>query len=164
MTESEPDSTDSDSEDAFDPPSDEEEEELDPEEEEEEEVDSDFLDEEDVQVKKSQAKRKSTGGGGTTSKKTKSNGTSRTKKGDHEPVEGYEDEDDEDHEIELEEGQEIAGRIYPAPKTGLGGSPVRCKRLRLTYSTARADLTEHIELLKELANTRKKRPRVVQIT
>jgi hypothetical protein len=45
----------------------------------------------------------------------KSNGSA--KRGKHVPVDGYEDEDD-DEEIELEEGQELAGRIYPAPKTG----------------------------------------------
>ena len=56
---------------------------------------------------------------------SKSNGKRKAnvsaKKGKHAPVDGYEDEENED-EVELEEDQELAGRIYPAPKTGQGGS------------------------------------------
>ncbi|EIW69854.1 hypothetical protein TREMEDRAFT_29389 [Tremella mesenterica DSM 1558] len=33
-------------------------------------------------------------------------------------IEGYEDEDDDEYDVDLEEGQEIAGRIYSAPTTG----------------------------------------------
>ncbi|KAK8850416.1 hypothetical protein IAR55_004334 [Kwoniella newhampshirensis] len=123
LTESEPPSStdDSDSEDAFDPSSDEGFEEYDEEvvQADGSDVDSDFLDEEENEKKGK--KRKSVGGGGGGTKKVKEeNGPGKVKrdsgKGGH-GIEGYENEDD-DSEIELEDGQEIAGRIYPAPKTG----------------------------------------------
>ncbi|WVR08496.1 hypothetical protein IAU60_005551 [Kwoniella sp. DSM 27419] len=115
-----PSSSDDNSEDAFDPDSDEEEDEPiegDEEEDDEGSVDSDFLDEDEGAKKK----RKPTGGKvgqrPGPSKKVKSDGTSKGKSGSV-YIEGYEDEDEDDGDVELEEGQELAGRIYPAPKTG----------------------------------------------
>ena len=74
-------------------------------------VDSDFLDEEDVVPKRkkgAKAVKPTTYG-------VKGKGKSKVQ------VDGFEDEDDgEEMDIELEDGQEIAGRIYPAPKTGQG--------------------------------------------
>lgn len=89
----------------------------------ESEVDSDDLDEEDVKPRKGGSKRKSTGASGGSAKKKVKTGSGHgavRPNGKHEGIEGYEDEDADDDEIELEEGQEIAGRIYPAPKTGQG--------------------------------------------
>ena len=106
-------SSDDDSEDAFDPPSSGSDEELVEEDEEESEVDSDFLDEEEDETKKRKAAR----GSQKPVKKVKSSNG----KGKQE-VEA-DDDDDEDaaaSEVELEEGQVIAGRIYPAPTTGQG--------------------------------------------
>ncbi|WWC92166.1 uncharacterized protein L201_007120 [Kwoniella dendrophila CBS 6074] len=87
-------------------------------------VDSDFIDE----GKTKKNKRKSTSGGRGGERKgnakkiktTHSSGSNNgISKNSHIRIEGYEDEDEnDDEEIELEEGQEIAGRIYPAPKTG----------------------------------------------
>jgi len=130
-TESQSSSSDTASQDAFDPPSSEEDEAVVEDEDQESELDSDFLDEEDDEYGGGKAKKRKSngGGGGGSAKKVKptvpvtngkgmksSNGRSTVK------VEGYEDEDeDEDEDVELEEGQEIAGRIYPAPKTGQGG-------------------------------------------
>ena len=91
----------------------------------ESEMDSDALDEEDDEYGASGSKgkkRKSNGGGGALGKKVKSTPSGGGTKGNVR-VEGYEDEDEDGgEEVELEEGQEIAGRIYPAPKTGQGGS------------------------------------------
>nr|KIR45255.1 hypothetical protein I312_05588 [Cryptococcus bacillisporus CA1280] len=42
----------------------------------------------------------------------------KNKAGDHDYIEGYDDEEDNMTDTDLEDGQEIAGRIYPAPKTG----------------------------------------------
>ncbi|KAL0253590.1 hypothetical protein I308_100964 [Cryptococcus tetragattii IND107] len=42
----------------------------------------------------------------------------KNKVGDHDYIEGYDDEEDNMTDTDLEDGQEIAGRIYPAPKTG----------------------------------------------
>lgn len=90
-----------------------------------EELDSDHLDSEDEDYGsegKKAKKRKSKGASGSGTKKAKlsnGNGTSSSKGKNKVTVEGYDDEEFEDLEIELEEGQEIAGRIYPAPKTGL---------------------------------------------
>jgi hypothetical protein len=132
----------SDSADAFDPDSDVQDEVIEDaelEDSEDEEVDSDFLDENSDAGRKGK-KRKSMGGGsGATSKrvrgedadgesKVKSKGDKSVKKeiGGH-GIEGYEDEGDDFSDVELEEGQEIAGRIYPAPTTGKGKSArVRC--------------------------------------
>lgn len=44
----------------------------------------------------------------------------KNKVGDHDYIEGYDDEEDNMTDTDLEDGQEIAGRIYPAPKTGQG--------------------------------------------
>ncbi|KAK6906757.1 hypothetical protein I203_100744 [Kwoniella mangroviensis CBS 8507] len=118
-------SDDGGSEDDFDPSSSSEPEELIEEESDEDgSIDSEFLDE-DQPKKKTGNKRKSVSGGGKgggVAKKVKlSNGTGTgVGKGKSDvKIEGYDDEDEyDDEEIELEEGQEIAGRIYPAPKTG----------------------------------------------
>lgn len=52
----------------------------------------------------------------------------KNKVGDHEYIEGYDDEEDNMTDTDLEDGQEIAGRIYPAPKTGQG-ERVRTRRM-----------------------------------
>ncbi|WVQ95521.1 hypothetical protein IAU59_002618 [Kwoniella sp. CBS 9459] len=125
MTESEPDwgssSDDGGSEDDFDPSSDDNDDEaID---DDDESIDSDYLDDQDGHRKR---KAKSLGGGrGGSAKKAKTNHGSGTNKnapkkknGTQVYIEGYEDEDDDEDDTDLEEGQEIAGRIYPAPKTG----------------------------------------------
>ena len=116
MTETEsPSSSDAGSEDNFDPPSSDEDELVeDVEEAIESDLNSDFLDEEDSDGVTKVKKRHSMGGGAGGSAKKRIEGKVQ--------VDGYEDEDDQDEEVELEEGQEIAGRIYPAPKTGHGES------------------------------------------
>jgi len=108
-------SSDNDSEDAFDPDSSASEEEL-AEDEAESEVDSDFLDEPEDEQKK----RKSTGG---TSIRPAKKASSSTRKGQQAVKIDDDDDEDEDAElsdVELEEGQVIAGRIYPAPTNGQG--------------------------------------------
>ncbi len=122
-----PSSSDAGSEDEFDPPSSDEddpveEEELD--EKDDSELDSDFLDEEDDEYAGKGRTRKSNGGGGVGGSGKKVKTTPSTGRGGSKGkvrVEGFEDEDEMDEEVELEEGQEIAGRIYPAPKSGQGG-------------------------------------------
>lgn len=52
----------------------------------------------------------------------------KNKVGDHEYIEGYDNEEDNMTDTDLEDGQEIAGRIYPAPKTGQG-ERVRTRRM-----------------------------------
>lgn len=98
-------SSDDNSGDAFDPESSASEEEL-LEEDEESEVDSDFLDEDEAD----KSKRKAKGGSrGRINKKARPSAISA-------------DDEEEEHEadVELAEGQVIAGRIYPAPTTGQG--------------------------------------------
>ena len=115
MTESSSSSEESASEDDFDP-SEGEEEEEEVEEAEESEVDSEDLDgEQDVKVKK--VKRKSTGGRQSVPKKV-----AKKEAGSHAHIDGYDDEDDalSEDDSELEDGQEVSMRIYPAPKTGQG--------------------------------------------
>ncbi|WVW80960.1 hypothetical protein I302_102951 [Kwoniella bestiolae CBS 10118] len=107
------------SEDDFDPSSSSEPDEPIEESDEEGSVDSEFLDEEEPRRKSHKRKSLSGGRGGNGSaKKVKlSSGMARSKS--NVKIEGYDDEDEQDdEEVELEEGQEIAGRIYPAPKTG----------------------------------------------
>jgi hypothetical protein len=170
-SESESDSDSENSEDAFDPSSQEDEEEEEVEEPTESEIDSDNLDEDDARGKASKNKRKSVGktstsGRGVPAKKAKTEtvgSTKLAKNNGHAPIEGYEDEEDDDDEIELEEGQEIAGRIYPAPKTGQGGSGTLSPQGRrevgslLTYSSTRSDIAKHPQLPEEPANTRAQR-------
>ncbi|GFZ48206.1 hypothetical protein JCM24511_05954 [Saitozyma sp. JCM 24511] len=132
MTETEPSSDDSSdsggSEDDF-APSDEDGQE------EEEELDSDNLDDNDnghddddddddddfgATGSKRKAKRKSVGSGGGAAKKkvkVKPRDSMNGVRGRGKVVRLGSEEDDED-EVELEEGQEIKGRIYPAPKKG----------------------------------------------
>jgi len=99
-------------------------------------------------------KRTSPGGGGRWGKKVKTTPVTEKSKsgrsgngsgGGKVRVEGYEDEDEDDgEEPELEEGQEIAGRIYPAPKTGLGEYYLLLgsfEELLTWRSPARPDLT-----------------------
>ncbi|OCF45705.1 hypothetical protein I317_00608 [Kwoniella heveanensis CBS 569] len=125
MTESESNagssSDDGGSEDNFDPSSDDEDEGIEDEDDDDESVDSDYLDDEDG-PKKRKAMIK---GGGPTGKAKKakiSHKASSTgkaaKNGSQVYIEGYEDEDEDEDDTDLEEGQEIAGRIYPAPRTG----------------------------------------------
>ncbi|WVQ85875.1 hypothetical protein IAT38_008043 [Cryptococcus sp. DSM 104549] len=127
MTESEVDSSEDNagSEDDFGPSEGEDVEEAE-EESDEESVDSDFLDEEDDKGKGKKRKTvgKSSGAKAGSAKKAKSStkGSKPAKAaangGTHEGIEGYEHEDEDDDDTDLEEGQELAGRIYPAPKTG----------------------------------------------
>lgn len=124
-TDSDPDS-DAVSEDDFAPSSagdvgmDDEDDEV--EEEDEEMDDSDDSDDLDGAGRGSKRRRniKSTPKKGSAKKVKVSNGSGKKSQ----RVEGFEDDDEEDLEVELEEGQEIAGRIYPAPKTGLGELPL----------------------------------------
>lgn len=88
------------------------------EDEEDEEVGDDSGDSDDFDTPKSK-KRKVASGKSNGAKGRTVNGSA--KKGKQVRVDGYEDEDELD-EVELEEGQELAGRIYPAPKTGQGES------------------------------------------
>ena len=109
-------SDDDDSEDAFNPDSSASEEEI-VEEEEESDIDSDFLDE-DEEESASRKKRKSgaKGAGGSAKKARGSIG------GGKKAVQ-VDDDLDEDpilSDVELEDGQTVAGRIYPAPTTGQG--------------------------------------------
>ncbi|KAK4687708.1 hypothetical protein P7C73_g2409, partial [Tremellales sp. Uapishka_1] len=97
-----------DSADAFDPSSDDALEEDEDIASDDESLDSDHLDEEESVGKKRKSRAGAGGAGGS------------AKKGKTVKVEGYEEEDEEDQaeDVELEEGQEIAGRIYQAPKSG----------------------------------------------
>jgi hypothetical protein len=160
----------SDSEDAFDPSSDDEDEVIEDAEGEEREVDSDFLDgESDVGAKTKKRKSiaggeggRAVAGGGSSAKRTKvvkgENGDGEMKKvnGGH-GIEGYEDEDADLSDIELEEGQELAGRIYPAPKTGQGRSIILRSTLdsllKLVRSCAWTDIAQHLQLSQESADT-----------
>lgn len=96
-----------------------------------ESMDSDFLDEDDDYQSNRGKKRGSTSRKAKpppkrakTSAKANRQASSAKKKelkkkvGDHEYIEGYDDEEDDMTDTDLEDGQEIAGRIYPAPKTG----------------------------------------------
>ncbi|WVF67960.1 hypothetical protein IAT40_002722 [Kwoniella sp. CBS 6097] len=112
-------SDDGGSEDDFDPSSDDEEDEA-MDDEDDESIDSDYLDEED-----GPKKRKTKPSGGARAGSAKKAKTSHTvgkvkaaKSGSKVYIEGYEDEDEDGDDTDLEEGQEVAGRIYPAPKTG----------------------------------------------
>ncbi|WVO17534.1 hypothetical protein L204_105229 [Cryptococcus depauperatus] len=86
-------------------------------------LDSDNLDEENEPKSKSRKRKagKPIITQKASKKKVKSNDTSKVTKpqtSSHDYIEGYDDEDDDLTDTDLEEGQEIAGRIYPAPKTG----------------------------------------------
>lgn len=94
-------------------------------------MDSDFLDEDDDYRPGRGKRRESTARNAKpppkrtkTSAKANGQASSGKKKelkmkiGDHEYIEGYDDEEDDMTDTDLEDGQEIAGRIYPAPKIG----------------------------------------------
>ncbi|OXB39410.1 hypothetical protein J007_00778 [Cryptococcus neoformans] len=94
-------------------------------------MDSDFVDEDDDYRPGRGKRRESTARNTKTPPKraktsAKANGQASSGKkkelkmkiGDHEYIEGYDDEEDDMTDTDLEDGQEIAGRIYPAPKTG----------------------------------------------
>jgi hypothetical protein len=113
-------SSDNESGDAFDPDSSASDEEV-AEDEEESEVDSDFLDESEEE----QRKRKSNSGGINRPVKKSRLSNVKGKQAVQADVNDEEEEEDEDadaSEVELEDGQVIAGRIYPAPTTGQGMS------------------------------------------
>ncbi|TYJ52282.1 hypothetical protein B9479_007125 [Cryptococcus floricola] len=123
-------SDDSGSEDDFGPSEDESEEgEAEPEESSGSEMDSDHIDDEKPKSK-SKKKRKASSPKassakkaktqGHTSKKTSNAGVKKAEEQGREYIEGYDDEDEDADfsDSDLEEGQELAGRIYPAPKTG----------------------------------------------
>ena len=156
-TDSSTSSEDAGSEDAFDPTADEEEvvEEEDEDEDEDEEMDSDNLDDDEDDDDRKKRRKRASNGGGSRAKTTQSQGKVEGKKskGKKEIVEGYEDEDDEpDHDVELEDGQEIAGRIYPAPKTGQGEF-VLCD-IELRCSSRWSDIEEHVSVPQKPADTR----------
>ncbi|WVQ70530.1 hypothetical protein IAR50_000049 [Cryptococcus sp. DSM 104548] len=122
---------DSGSEDDFGPSEDgSDEEEGEPEDSSGSEVDSDHIDDEKPYKSKSKAKRKASSPEASSSKKAKTQGHTGKKTSNagvrkaeeqgREYIEGYDDEDEDADfsDSDLEEGQELAGRIYPAPKTG----------------------------------------------
>ncbi|KAI9633604.1 uncharacterized protein MKK02DRAFT_28411 [Dioszegia hungarica] len=122
----EEDSSDSDaaSEDDFAPSSaggnagGEEDEDEDMDEDEEDEDESD-VDSDDLDGGGSKSKRKrGTPKKGSATKKVKVESGKKGKVAGKTRVDGFEDDEEDDMEVELEEGQEVAGRIYPAPKTG----------------------------------------------
>lgn len=124
----EEDSSDSDaaSEDDFAPSSaggnagGEEDEDEDMDEDEEDEDESD-VDSDDLDGGGSKSKRKrGTPKKGSATKKVKVESGKKGKVAGKTRVDGFEDDEEDDMEVELEEGQEVAGRIYPAPKTGQG--------------------------------------------
>lgn len=68
----------------------------------------------------------------------------------------------DDDDVELEEGQVVAGRIYPAPKTGQGGS---YRRFSLANASPRGpSLAKHAQLPRPPPNPREQRPRLVPRT
>lgn len=130
-----------------------------------ESMDSDFLDEDDDYQSNRGKKRGSTSRKAKpppkrakTSAKANRQASSAKKKelkkkvGDHEHIEGYDDEEDDMTDTDLEDGQEIAGRIYPAPKTGQGESILTRRARTAVYlgpmlsSTPWSNITKHTQL------------------
>lgn len=127
-------------------------------------MDSDFLDEDDDYRPGRGKRRESTARNAKpppkrtkTSAKANGQASSGKKKelkmkiGDHEYIEGYDDEEDDMTDTDLEDGQEIAGRIYPAPKTGQG-EPLLTRRTRtaiylgpMLSSTPWSNITKHTQ-------------------
>lgn len=166
--ESESGSEDGDTEDDFAPSDEDDEEEEVPESEDESEGSGDsdaFDDTPNRRKRKGAAAAKSK----KSNKKTAATQSKSKKGGKHAPVDGYEDEV-VDSDIELEEGQEIAGRIYPAPKTGQGESArsrvmffwatedYKCLlKQPLTSSSTRSDIPKHAQLFEEPPDSRAER-------
>ena len=127
------------------------------EDEEESEVDSDFLDEEEDETRKRKAAR----GPQKPVKRAKpSNGKGK------QAVEA-DDDDDEDaeaSEVELEEGQVIAGRIYPAPTTGQGMLSAISSADTNIFSPTRSYISQYLQIPQEPTNTREKRSGMVQVS
>jgi hypothetical protein len=141
-------SSDDNSGDAFDPDSSASEEEM-VEDEEESEVDSDFLDEDEHD----KSKRKSTSTGRVSGVKKSRPPNSKVAQAESE------EEEEAVSDVELEDGQVIAGRIYPAPTTGQGkssSSSMLSTRIRLTLSSTGSNLGEYIQISQEPADTRAK--------
>lgn len=138
-------SSDDNSGDAFDPDSSASEEEL-VEDEEESEVDSDFLDEDEDD----KSKRKSTSTGRVSGMKKSRPSSSKVAQAESE------EEEEAVSDVELEDGQVIAGRIYPAPTTGQGKSRFLSTRIPLNLSPTRSNLAEYIQISQEPADTRAK--------
>lgn len=135
---------DDDSEDAFNPDSSATEEEVIGDEE-ESDIDSDFLDEEKQDHGKKRAKRKSGAGAGGGSAKKARTSTGQGNQAAHDD----EDEDANLSDAELEEGQTVAGRIYPAPTTGQGKLARFSWLPRSSLSATWQNIYEHIELPEE---------------
>ena len=114
-------------------------------------LDSDNLDDSDVDTEKQRKKE----GGKRKRKGVPTRPAKRSRKAEL---------DEEESDLELREGQEVVGKVVRAPKTGQGESqPVR-GRIRLDdfSSSARTDLSEHIQFPEPAQTARVQRPGMVR--